>query len=861
MLSYRFVIGFIVLLGWHASVAQMVTERQAYTNLQKGKWDKAWTQVTKVIQKDSTNVAAWYVCAAYFFDRANPAYQVDSAYKYTMTALNQLPLAGSRQRDRMRRFPLDSVALIHTRQLIDSVAFERAKTINTEQAYLDFIDHFPLARQLDRARELRDEVAYIDALKENTYSSFLKYLNRYPNASRAPEARERYEKLLFEAKTKDRKLASYHTFINEYPASPYRHQAEQQVFEISTASGEPGEFIAFMKEYPDSRLFNRARNIFYHIAQENNLAIPPTVLNDSLKMLLKLEQEYLVPVYRDGKFGFMDAHGKEIIKPMATEIGREYRCGNILEELLVLDQLVVARNGAIVFQGEVEELDDLGYGFLFIYGNDCGAVLHKSGFVVEPCVEDARVLSGAYLAIRKNKLWSIKTFTGRELGIGSFDDAAAIDDVLVLKQAGKFMMKRKEQLASAADQLPVTFGNKYDEVKRWGADMIWVRIGDRQGLLDMNLKERIALTIREIQPEFFGAVSKTKDGYKLWTKSGGESASFNQVKVQKPWVAVKQDGHWRIANRYVNTFSKSAFDSIYFIGPFCLAVRGDTTHAYLTDVHSVSLTGNARIQFLPGKDSVYFMLLEDGDKKQVFSSTGERLFSVQYDRIDFAGENFFTVIKKDKRGLINLQGKQVVAPDYDAMGNIDQGTVPVLKDKKFGMLDVINRKEIKPQYEKNIVRFNSQLLIAFKGGYCGLIDWNNKSITPFEYEEIRYWSDSSALVRKNYQWMVYNFIEKKIVADKIRKFTWLRETNEDKLAIVQQENSYGVLSNRKGFILQPTFSDIINLGSSTRPLYFTEKHVEEASIYVVIYYDENGQLLRRQVFENDDYERIYCSQN
>lgn len=861
VLSYRFVIGFIMLFGWHASVAQMVTERQAYGNLQKGKWDKAWTQVTKIIRKDSANVTAWYVCAAYFFDPANPAYQIDSAYTYTMTALDRLPGAGPKHRDRMRRFPLDSADLIRTREAIDSAAFERAKTINTEQAYLNFIKGFPFARQLDRARELRDEVAYIDALKENTYTSFLSYLERYPTASRASEARERYEKLLFEAKTKDRKLASFRTFIKEYPQSPYRHEAELQVFEISTASGDANAFLAFMKDYPTSKLYSKARDIFYHIALESNLAIPPGLLNDSLKTLIKLEQEYIVPVYRDDKFGFMDARGKEIIKPMATEIGREYRCGNILEELLVLDQSIVARNGAVVFHGEVEELDDLGYGFLFIYGNDCGTVVHKSGFVIEPCVDDARVLSGAYLAIRKNKQWSLKTFAGRELAIGSFDDADAIDDVVALKQAGKVILKRKEQLAPAADQVPVTFGAKYDEAKRWGIDMIWVRVGDKQGLLDMNLRERIALATREIQPEFFGAVSKTADGYKLWTKTGGESVLFSQVKVQKPWVAVKQGNQWRMASRYVNTFSKSAFDSIYFIGPFCMAVKGDTTHAYVTDAHAVALTGNARVQFLPGKDSVYFMLVEEGDKKQLFSSAGERLFMVQYDRIDFAGENFFTVIRKDKRGLINLQGKQVVAPDYDAMGNIDQGTVPVLKDKKFGILDVVNRKEIKPQYEKNIIRFNNQYLIAFKGGYSGLIDWNNKSVTPFEYEEIRYWSDSSALVRKNYQWMVYNFVEKKIIADKIRKFTWLRETIDDKLAIVQQEHSYGVLSSRKGFILQPTFSDIVNLGSSAKPLYFTEKHVEEASIYVVIYYDENGQLLRRQVFENDDYERIYCSQN
>lgn len=861
MLSYRFVIGFIVLFGWHATLAQMVTERQAYSNLQKGKWDKAWTQITKIIRKDSTNVTAWYVCAAYFFDPANPGYHIDSAYTYIMTALDRLPDASPKHRDRMRRFPLDSADLLSTREAIDSAAFERAKTINTEQAYLYFIKQFPFAKQLDRARELRDEVAYIDALKENTYTSFLKYLERYPNASRASEARERYEKLLFEAKTKDRKLASFRTFIKDYPQSPYRHEAELQVFEISTASGDADAFLAFMTDYPTSKLYNKARNIFYHIAQENNLSIPSNVLTDSLRTLIRLEQEYLVPVYREGKFGFMDARGNEIIKPRAAEIGREYRCGNILEELLVLDQSVVARNGAEVFRGEVEELDDLGYGFLFIYGNDCGAVVHKSGFVIESCADDARVLSGAYLAIQKNKKWNLKTFTGRELAVGSFDDADAIDDVLVLKQAGKVTLLRKERLAPAADQLPVSFGNKYDEAKRWGTGMIWVRVGNKQGLLDMNLKEQISLAARDIQPEFFGAVSKTTDGYKLWTKSGGESALFNQVKVQKPWVAVKQDKHWRIANQYVNTFSKSTFDSIYFIGPFCMAVRGDTTHAYITDVHSVALTGNVRVQFLPGKDSVYFMLLEEGDKKQLFSSAGERLFMVQYDRIDFAGENFFAVIRKDKRGLINLQGRQVVPTEYDALGKIDRGTVPVLKDRKFGILDVVNRKEIKPQYEKNIVRYNDQYLIAFKGGYAGLIDWNNKSITPFEYEEILYWNDSCALVRKDYQWMVYNFIEKKTVADQIRKFTWLRETPGDKLAIVQQEHSYGVLSSRKGFVLQPTFSDIINLGSPSKPLYFTEKHVEEASIYVVIYYDENGQLLRRQVFENDDYERIYCSQN
>jgi hypothetical protein len=58
-----------------------------------------------------------------------------------------------------------------------------------------------------------------------------------------------------------------------------------------------------------------------------------------------------------------------------------------------------------------------------------------------------------------------------------------------------------------------------------------------------------------------------------------------------------------------------------------------------------------------------------------------------------------------------------------------------------------------------------------------------------------------------------------------------------------------------------TFTDIINLGSKDDPLYFTEKHVEEASIFVVIYYDRNGKLIRRQAYEPEEYEKIYCSNN
>ena len=68
-----------------------------------------------------------------------------------------------------------------------------------------------------------------------------------------------------------------------------------------------------------------------------------------------------------------------------------------------------------------------------------------------------------------------------------------------------------------------------------------------------------------------------------------------------------------------------------------------------------------------------------------------------------------------------------------------------------------------------------------------------------------------------------------------------------------------MISNRRGVVIPIKFSDIVNVGSPESPVYFTEKHVPEASIFVVIYYDAKGILLRKDVYEHDDYDRIYCS--
>ncbi len=75
---------------------------------------------------------------------------------------------------------------------------------------------------------------------------------------------------------------------------------------------------------------------------------------------------------------------------------------------------------------------------------------------------------------------------------------------------------------------------------------------------------------------------------------------------------------------------------------------------------------------------------------------------------------------------------------------------------------------------------------------------------------------------------------------------------------LHRENAFGVISNRRGIVVPMQYSDIVNLGSKEVPLYFTERHIEEAGISVVVYYDSFGKIIRKQAMEADEFEKIYC---
>lgn len=860
-LIIRFIVILIIVAGSHMAKAQFVSERSALHNITKEKWTKAKRQLKAISDKDSIHAGAEYAWSRYFFAESNPDFQIDSAYSHIQQALADYLQTLAKERRRLLKIEIDSNALVFYKQRIDSAAFARAREANTEDAYLFFLSRFETANQRAEAMALRDEVAFARARTENTYQSFLAYIEKYPESRFASEAKVLYDRLLFESKTANQKLATFESFLAQYPETPYRNEIEQQIFEKMTAGGEAVSFERFIRKYPTSIKVKMAKNILYHLVKEDERALIPILVTDSIRQVQAQERQYLVPFLKNDRFGFMNEHGEERIKASLTEISDAYRCGNIMDEVLIGDGKILSRSGEVLAKTQADEVEPLGYGFLVLENETCVTILHASGFspAENACLQEAKLLAKNYLLLKKSNHWSVWTLTGRQLMPYEWDEIQLVGETVAFKKNGKLRLIKMKDLAKIADQQVPVFSKEYDEIKQWNDGRLWVKSGKEEAVLTQALNEWVKPANQQITQTFFGAVSQTAAGYMLYDKLTGPSEYYYRVKVQQPWVLAQQNGEWHSIDLNTKTNLSQAFDSVGFVGPFFVGIKTDTMHVHFFKNATLTLPPVARVQFLPGKDSLFFLLVEEAGKKTVYNTKAEKLFTIQAEKIEHSNGNYFTLTQKKKTGLISINGKIILNPEYDALGAIVNNRVATLKERKFGLVDLTRKIEIKPVYDKNITAYNPHNLVVFKDNMCALIDWNNKLITPFEFEEIVYWSDSSALVKKHFQWMIYNFIDKKIVVDNIKAYKWVRNTPEEKLMIIQQENTYGVLSNIRGMVIPATFSDIVNVGSASNPLYFTEKHVEEASIFVVIYYDKNGAQLRKYVYEGSDYEKIYCS--
>ena len=174
-------------------------------------------------------------------------------------------------------------------KLRDEKAFSSTKTIDTEEAYISFIETYYNSVFINEAISLRNTRAYQKATADNTIAAYENFLARYKNAEQAPFAQARiYEIAFAQAKNKNT-AAAFLEFYNTYNFSLQAKEAlklfEKCQFFENTKVGNWDSYVNFKNTYTTSSWSNIANDSIYNIAINQKI---PT----ALKYIIKEEPFY-----------------------------------------------------------------------------------------------------------------------------------------------------------------------------------------------------------------------------------------------------------------------------------------------------------------------------------------------------------------------------------------------------------------------------------------------------------------------------------------------------------------------------------------------------------------------------------------
>jgi hypothetical protein len=853
--------------------------KSALSQLKKGKLSKAETLIKKTLDKDSLDPAANYIYSLLYIKDNFRAYSIDTSYLFINRAIDQYRKLDSKRAKKLQKLQISDSTLNIQRKFLDSLGFEVASKVHTISGYNFFIKQHRLASQVSRAIELRNEIAFGQATKINTYESYKYFIDTYPDAKQVKEASSLFEILLYEANIKDKRLSSYIQFLEDYPRTPYRDQAEKNILELFTLNNKNEDYEKFVKQYPDSKLVVEAfYQLFHNFKQDKQLLeflnyYKSSPLVDSLISIVNITQLPLIPTLENGKYGFMDFSGKIIIKPTYNFIKQDYLCGNVTEEVLFAGSkehpVLISRHGQVIFDKPFDDIEDLGYGLIKVRsGKKVGLVNQWGKHLLPVEYDDIKVIRGTFIKFTKNKKTGLASFSGRIILKEEFDDVSYEGDFIALEKGKRFAVTNEAALLNTVrENVPVKFSFIFDEIELLDPYHLLVVDKDKEGLINPKLEFVIPLKKQRIKEVKNIWLVKEEKGYKVFDKQSflDNTEIYEDAVLNKQFLGLKKGKKWAVIETFGGNWPEFVYDSVLLLSEkVIITFSGETTYAVFDNHEKVDISHFKKFKLLKPVSadisgfSQYLLTENKTGFKKLFSLKGKALVEGNYSDIVISGNGYLILTHPNgKKSLADKYGKSILPARYEGIGNFNDGFFALLNTGKFGIINPEKNIRIEPEYEIGLQPYNGHYLVAAKGGKFGIIDFNNKVQVPFQFEEIKFWSDELALVKQG-TWMIYDIQNKKIVNEGIDDWKYVYNNGKEAMIIYSKDANYGVLHNKRGEIIPATNTDIINVGTAQEPVFFTEKVIREADFYVVLYYNKRGEIFKKQAFTRDQYDKIIC---
>lgn len=844
--------------------------KPALKALEKGEFDKVEELVLKSLEKDSINPGSKYVFSLLYTTSAFPRYNVDSAHYFIKAAQTEFGLISEKDQESLIKDDVTQMLIQSHHSLVDSLAYTVALSKNSLSAYNYYIDRYGDSALLNEAIKNRNTVAFNLATQAGTWQSYKEFLDTYPQAGEAGKAKKEYDRLIFEEKTHSGGLEEMEAFLESQPNTPYRGILEGKIFGLMAGFGEPEKILKFLEKYDNPTLGKKALDLLHHIEPGNKdylkiLNSAPWRLHlDSLNELKEVNQPVLVPFLAEGKYGFGDINGDIVIDLQFDQIEEEHYCGNISGDVLgiTLDKstLLVNRKLDTIYSGRFDRHVDFDNGILKVVNKGKAGAIHKSGFKILPFLyEDISKLTNHLLKTKRAGKYGVSGFLGQELIALKYDDIYITQNLLVIEDKGRVSIHLASDFLENLKDQKIKPVFKYEDFEIIGKNLICFD-GDDEMLLDSLLNEVVPMGPHRINTKFETWVVKQANGYRLFDRKTEklQNEVYANVIQNEQWMAVKKD-KWSLYSKSISDVPIVGLDSVNLLGEdIALMFRGDAGTAIFPNKKIVEFSKDEKLQSIgSGKNTNVHFLVISRNGKNILYRDGERVIESVYE-IGYISDDVFSAKARGEYGAMDTKARLIMRVRYDAIGEAENGISPVLYNGRFGAYNFNEKILISLKFDEKLKPYNDQLLITKSRDKVGLYSVKNENVVDNEYDDILYWSDSIALVKKEREWSLHDIYTDKALFSGITDFDFISKSEAGIVIKYRTATGMGVYSSQNGSLFEPTFNDIINIGTEETPFYFCEKSIREADYYVAVYKNAQGETVRTQAYRESEYEKIVC---
>lgn len=862
------------------NLASYANEKKALKLLEKKNYEKLIETLDKDIEKDSLNPGSYYIYSLLYNDPDFINNNLDTSYYYILKARELYPPSEEKDLEKLNKLSIDDASLTTQKEKLDLQTYDRAKKEHSLDAYNFYIEQFDQSIYNTDAVMDRNSLAFEYAKKEHTYEAYEEFMLNYPGSIEFQQAKEQYQILLFEAQTQEGTLKSYRAFLKGNPNSPFRNDAIREIYRISTCSNSEESYLQFIKDFPESPLVQKAIDRLYHNYRESGAEdfsynYNFLDLNDSILNVDHFDDQFVIPVFENNKYGFMNSAGELIIPYSFDDVDEVYLCGNISDDYFRVringTQMVASKDGKIIYQNPYNDVQELVSGTLKILNRGKYGLIFKTGEeLLEVKYDEIEKLNEQLIKARQGNRWYLYSLNGLQLLSENVDEISSEGEFLMIKKDGLWAITNKQNIFSSFIDGNVKLKFIYDDYELIEATQILCFIGETEGVMDSRLEFKLALDIQNIHTLPEGWLIKKDTIYHLYddafVKISGTDG-LTDVVYKGNWLTGRSGDKWILYHNFAPFPDVFAYDSISILSNnFVFAIEEENPKLIFSNYQKIPLEKYKNLRILKSpviKDQnatiIEFIEIEyDRNRSETYGIKGNLVLNGSNLNLQLLGEEYFKKSYRGRVGLTDTSGQELLKPQFQGIANYDNGFVSVLNNKKFGIYNKRLGIYLKPAYDRLLKPYNSELLIAYKRGGYGLINFRGESITEFSYDEIIFWNDTSILVKRDDIWNITELQTGDVLLDEIKDFDFLNE-EEEKIILFRKVEQFGIVSNKEGIIISPTFNDILNIGSEETPIYFTEKYISEAEFYIVIYYNAKGEIIRKQVFTDEEYDMIYCN--